>query len=195
MPQVRQIIDVTEPTMLGGVWTLAAFHWRQTHVLSRHEIEDAYLSLAGWKLQIETAARCAFEDWLDQMPEVEKVNERLTFSMKDDLLSDNFLCLAKASGWFALSDDEAKTERMLGLVNCDKIPGMDDLFWRGSETQSSPRSMADILRAQAQPVCVDDNIGATEFSDAHRSALLLRPGSSDNDSNPAYRLYGRLINL
>jgi hypothetical protein len=152
-------IKVTEPTMSNGVWQLAAFEWVSSWVFPRHEVEDNDLPWPAHAVVVQTDLRVAFDDWLDTMPRVERMDGRLVFNEHHAFYDDTRKLFASARGWFALSDDEQATERMLALVNTDKIEGMTPLYYVGP---------------------------AEELFHRERQRSLLRPRTSDNDMNPNF---------
>jgi hypothetical protein len=156
VPHRSTLILVTEPTMSNGVWHLAAFEWVGVRRFTRHEIEDSPLPWPTRKVMEETDLRVEFDYWLDTMPRVECMHERAFFEERRLFVDDSVQILARARGWFALSDDEVLTERMLALVNTDKIDGMGTRYYVGP---------------------------AEELWHSARQHSLLRPRTADNDIN------------
>lgn len=153
----HQHILVSEPTMHDGVWTLAAFDWRMTSTVTRTDIEDGYLP----PLQVIAFERSyialAFANWLTKMPAVARWDQQLKYSTDNDFFHDTIIVSSTARGWFDLCDDDAKTEAMLAAVTAEKLDGMPDLVKAGDQLMI--------------PVVLP----------------LIRPGSADNDFNPACR--------
>lgn len=115
-------IMVTEPTMCGGIWSLAKFYYRDTFHVTKVDIEDNDPALINDIMERERRAQVrGFNAWLATMPRVDEWNIQPESENTNDWRREIRLVIYRASGWFALSDDEAKTEAMLNSVNRDDI--------------------------------------------------------------------------
>ena len=146
MPKRGLKISVSEPTMRGGVWTLAQFQWEALSSFSHEEIED---SVRSWSTTLESerlGMDRQFEEWLHAMPAVERFDRRLDFVAQQHFTTDVFYLSGEARGWFALSDDTAKTARMLGLVNVESVPGMYPLLYEAMGRDPLPTTSRRFMR-------------------------------------------------
>lgn len=176
MPKRDLKISVSEPTMRGGVWTLAQFQWRALSSFSHEEIEDSVWSRSTTLESERLGMGLQFEEWLRTMPAVERYYRRLDFNDRHDFATDVFHLSGVARGWFALSDDEAKTARMLAAVNVvEGIPGMTQMLFAPGYAERVERF--------AQ--------GGVWFGGEAERESLLRPGTANNDINPDFTT-GRL---
>jgi hypothetical protein len=125
MPHVLITFDVTEPTMIGGVWTLSKFRWMAQTTYERVEVED---SDGGLINQAYLNTRSAFDKWCEAMPKVQSWHQRLLFTEERLVNREAYRVSAVAYGWFELSDDPVKTQNMLSKVNVETIWSVPDLY-------------------------------------------------------------------
>lgn len=125
MPSILITFDITEPTMIDGIWTLSKFRWMAQTTYARFELED---SDGGLINQAYLNTRAAFDKWCDAMPKVQQWHRNLLFSEERLFNSESYRVNAIAYGWFELSDDRTKTENMLSKVNVESIWGIPDLY-------------------------------------------------------------------
>ena len=119
MPRHTQRLWVSEPTLENGTWRLAKFSWHWADRWSHVELASRGCRSDEAGLVSMTRIRTEYDDLIEQMPEVARWNKVLTLSVEHE--HDAILFRGYCSGWFTLSDDEAKTEAMLAKVVPDGL--------------------------------------------------------------------------
>lgn len=115
-------IRITEPTMSGGIWRLAQFHYRDVFGISYRECEEMSGDQVADLICREARAQMrGLSCWLDTVPPVDEWWQCPESSNENDIIRDAKLHILNAKGWFQLDDNVAKTERMLAQVNFETL--------------------------------------------------------------------------
>jgi hypothetical protein len=204
---VRIKAEVTEPTMTNNVWTLAQFVWDGRVGVARQDIEE-HRDLLEWTVfcaQSYNELRVQFDMWLDPLPAVTRWDRH--FEIEEEMIfeTDVIAMRARASGWFELSDDLDRMEKLLAQVSCERL-NMQPIYFRFPDDPPPPdRTALDVQTIEAARRLIDPQYwrgpllerdplsdaldraaGRSLALDRAAGRALLERGTADNNINPSY---------
>jgi len=105
------IITVTEPmTRDDGSWDLSRFMYTDVQYISRTTLVESVSIL-------KSTMRASWKIWMATMPEVHIWLSHPSFTMGSFMEDNAIRCVWDASGLFALSDNDVKTENLMEAVS------------------------------------------------------------------------------